>query len=90
MGYVLLSDSEKVVDGLRKMLVDMDEDYIEYIPSKLIEIEKALFIIVIAKKGLDKEEYFPRGRWATIQAIEERIAAELDRLIFSARSTRGD
>lgn len=45
-----------------------------------VEIPDALYIIAVAEHAEDREEYFPYGKWRTIQAIEGRIEQELKKL----------
>ena len=45
-----------------------------------VEIPVALLIVAIAKRAEDKPAWFPCGKWATIQAIEQSVALELDKL----------
>ena len=53
-------------------------------PNKIVQsfvsCNWALMIIAIAERADDKEEWFPHGKWATIQAIQGRIDKELDML----------
>jgi hypothetical protein len=75
MHAVLLSDSSKVVDGLSAMMdaaVGPHDSVYSY-----VSVEIALLIVEIAKLAEDRAEWFPRGKWATIQAIEERIQLQL-------------
>ncbi len=75
MDAVLLSDSSRVLDGLSLMMEAAlgPHDYVH----GYVGVEVALLITEIAKLADDREAWFPRGKWATIQAIEERINLEL-------------
>ena len=46
----------------------------------IAEVPIALYIVEIAKIADDKEEWFPLGKWATIQAIQGRIEKEITTL----------
>ena len=37
------------------------------------EVPVALFIIEVAKRAMDCKDWFPHGKWATIQAIQNRV-----------------
>lgn len=73
---VKLSDSNSVLDGLRDML----EASIG--PHELVwmhvEARTALLIIEAAKRAQDKPQWFPRGKWATIHAMQTATWAILD------------
>lgn len=75
MDAVLLSDSSKVIDGLNQMMEAAlgPHDYVH----GYVEVPIALLIIEIAELAEDRPEWFPRGKWATIQAIQERTNREL-------------
>lgn len=76
MDSVMLSDSGRVVDGLSDMMADSIDagDLV----SKFVDAGNALLIVEIAKRAEDKEEWFIRGQWATIQAIQGRIEEAID------------
>ena len=65
------------VDGLNLMLESALGGSQGYTDSRLVEVPIALLIIEIAKIAEDREEWFPCGKWATIQAIQGRVAEEL-------------
>lgn len=68
---VFISGSSITRDGLAEML----EYYIgphEYVYS-YVPLQDALFIIEIARRAEDKPTWFPHGKWATIQSIQENI-----------------
>ena len=54
-----------------------------YTNSRLVEAPIALLIIEIAKMTEDRDEWFPCGKWATIQAIQGRVEKELKTLFSS-------
>lgn len=80
MDSILLSANRKVLDGLNRIAQDMLDDEACLCPSAYVEPSDALFIIEMAKRAEDREDYFPHGKWATIQAIQERVDKELDKL----------
>ena len=52
-----------------------------YTDSSLAEVPIALLIIEIAKRAEDRDDWFPLGKWATIQAIQDRCDEQLSILI---------
>lgn len=82
MDSILISHNDRVRDGLANML----ETAIG--PNEIIQVfvplEWALFILCLAKEAPDKDQWFPRGKWATIQAIEGRIDKEISKLSWSS------
>ena len=52
------------------------------------QIIEALLVIEAAKRAEDRVEWFPRGKWATIQAMQERTEREL-RWMFSGEAPAG-
>lgn len=78
MDSVKLSDSTRTLDGLRDMMESALglHDYVHM----HVEIPIALFIVEVAKRSEDKPEWFPRGKWATIQEIQTTIEEQLTRL----------
>ena len=81
MESISISRSSEVRSGLSAMI----EAAIG--PNEIVQVfvpmQWALFIVHVAKRAPDKPEWFPRGKWATIQAIEVRIDNELDRIDFT-------
>lgn len=81
MDFIELGGS-RVVDGLHLMLeAALGQD--DYTDSRLVEIPIALLIIEIAKIAEDRDQWFPSGKWATIQAIQGRVEKELKKLFNS-------
>ena len=76
MDYVDLGGSV-TVEGLGKMLEAALGGPHGYTDSQLVEVSIALLIVEISKIADDKEEWFPCGKWATIQAIQARIEEEI-------------
>lgn len=80
MDYIELSDSTRTRDGLAAML-DAAEDGLGVYGERLyVELPIALLIIAIAKRAEDRPDWFPRGKWATIQSLQGECDAQLDTL----------
>lgn len=66
---VTLTANNKVLTGLRLLM--------EYARQKTlqptVDIPTALKLVEVAKDAQDLPSFFPHGKWATIQAIQERI-----------------
>ena len=80
MDYIKLGGS-RTVDGLGLMLESAFGGPHGYTDTNLVEVSTALFIVEIAKVAEDREEWFPCGKWATIQAIQAQIEKQI-RLLF--------
>lgn len=80
MDYVELGGSY-VCDGLGLMLEAALGAH-GYTNSRLVEVPIALLIIEIAKLAEDRDEWFPSGKWATIQAIQGRVEKQLKGLFL--------
>ncbi len=76
MDFVHLSESPRVIDGLKDMMNTIIGEN-EYVQS-YVNVEIALLICEIAKRAEDKDGWFPRGKWATIQAIQARINEQIN------------
>lgn len=77
----LLSDHADVVEGLRRMMQErFGDEYDEY-ARMWVPMGRALLIVAVARRVEDKPEYFPRGKWATIQAIEQGVDWVIDRAL---------
>ena len=82
LDYVPLTDSDRVRDGLSDMLTAAIGDHAYGLGY--VEVSLALFVIEVAKRAEDRADWFPRGKWATIQAIQERTERELQWLFREA------
>lgn len=51
--------------------------------QKHVAVCIALFVEAIARVAEDKPEWFPHGKWATIQGIQGRIYAEINKIEWS-------
>lgn len=89
MDAVQLSDSSRVLDGLRDMLAAALGDEHDYVHSH-VEVPVALLIIEAAKRADDRPEWFIRGKWATIQAIQAATDKQLSTLYASCARTRDE
>lgn len=43
--------------------------------------ERMAWFLMLLRRCEDKEEFFPRGKWATIQEIENQLNREADALL---------
>ena len=78
LDYVMLTDSERVRDGLSDMLTAAIGEHAYNLGY--VDVQLALLVIEAAKRAPDKAEWFPRGKWATIQAMQSRTEEELARM----------
>lgn len=65
---VLLTESERVRDGLEDMLTAAIGEHGHIL--RHVDVGLALLVIEAAKRADDREDWFPRGKWATIQAMQ--------------------
>lgn len=79
MDFVYFIDSKMAFDGIRKMLAGVKMEWLVD-GGQWVDVEQALLIIEIAKRSEDREEWYPLGKWATIQAMQSRVDAELNKL----------
>lgn len=86
MDYIHLSESKAVVTGLADLMRDLIDGEMYVYP--FVEAASALLILEIAKLAEDRHEYFPRGKWATIQNIQARIAFAIDAEIAKTKEER--
>lgn len=75
---VHLTDSAKVLAGLSDMIEAAlgPHDY----THSFVDVPIALFILELVRRAPDKPEWFPRGKWATIQSIQTATEKELVKL----------
>lgn len=75
MDSILISENSAVVEGLSQMMEAAvgPHDYVH----GYVDVPIALFIVEIAKLAEDRPEWFPRGRWATIQSIQRRTHVQM-------------
>lgn len=77
---VMLTDSAMVRDGLADMLTAAIGEHAYNLGH--VNVPLALLVIEAAKRADDREEWFPLGKWATVQSMQERTEREL-RWLFS-------
>lgn len=87
MDSIHLTSSRSTLEGLKLMIHESigDNDYV----YSSVDIPVALYICEVAKRAVDIDRYFPFGKWATIQAIQERIDKQLDHLHRKDRPDHG-
>lgn len=78
MDSILLSLNSRTIDGLRDLMAAAD-DAAELVHPH-VDISVAMLIAAVARRSEDRPEWFPAGRWATIQSIETAINKQLDHL----------
>ena len=76
MDFVELGGS-RVVEGIGKMLDAALGKPHGHTDSRLVDVPTALMIVEIAKRADDRDDWFPCGQWATIQAIQGRVEKQL-------------
>jgi hypothetical protein len=77
----MLTDSPQVRDGLADMLTAAIGEHGYSLEH--VDVQLALLVIEAAKRAEDRDEWFPRGKWATVQAMQDRTEREL-RWLFRA------
>ena len=50
----------------------------------LTPVATGLLVVEVAKRADDRVEWFPCGKWATIQAVQSRCDEQLKTLFFPA------
>jgi hypothetical protein len=78
LDVVLLTNSPSVRDGLNKMLTAAVGEHGYTLEWE--ELPIALLLIEIAKRANDREDWFPHGRWATIQHMQHIVDEEMRKL----------
>jgi len=81
MDTISISRHSEVRSGLSAMIESAIGPH--EIVQVFVSMQWALFIVALAKRAPDKPEWFPKGKWATIQAIEDRIVNELQKITFT-------
>ena len=75
MDSVLLSQSSRVLDGLQDMMTAAIGAH-DYVYGH-VDVQIALLVIEAAKRAEDREEWFPHGKWATIQSMQSATERQL-------------
>ena len=81
---VRLTNSDRLRSGLVDMLTAAIGEHgylLDY-----TDVGTALMVIEAAKRAVDREDWFPRGKWATVQAMQAAVECELW-WMFRAEST---
>jgi hypothetical protein len=78
MDIVEVSRSDRVLDGLRDMMTAAVGPH--ELVHRHVEVPTALLLIEAAKRAEDRDDWFPHGKWATVQAMQERVERELRKL----------
>jgi hypothetical protein len=81
MDSVHLTESSRTLDGLRDMMQAADDA--AELAQHWVDVSTALLIIEVAKRAEDRPEWFLRGKWATIQSMQDATEREL-RKLFAA------
>ena len=74
--------SSKAADGIGLAL---DQDF-----SRVELPDRMAWVVLLLRKIEDNENYFPMGKWATIQSIESQLDAAANQLIQSMPEKRHD
>ena len=82
MDSVILSESSRVLDGLRDMMTAAIGAH-EYVHAH-VDASIALLVIEAAKRAEDRDEWFPRGKWATIQHMQSATDRQLAMMFHDA------
>jgi hypothetical protein len=88
LDFVRLTSSDSVRDGLSDMLTAAIGEHAYSLAC--VEVPIALLVVEAAKRAEDRDEWFPRGKWATIQAMQEAIEQELGNLFRPDGVTTAD
>ena len=86
LDVVNLTESHTVRDGLSAMLTAAIGEH-AYCLSH-VDAATALLVIEAAKRAEDREDWFPRGKWATVHAMQERTERELQWLFAASCAHR--
>ena len=87
MDYIEIAGSEMVKCGLEDMLDAVEDGMSGLIQGgRFTDVATGLLVVEIAKLAEDRDEWFPCGKWATIQAIQGRCDKELKTLFCNTES----
>lgn len=65
--------SESACAGLARMMDAMLGETHSFVVCRHVDLALATLLIYLAKMADDSEELFPRGKWATIQILEDKV-----------------
>ena len=78
MDSIYISDSSRVIDGLTDMM-EVADGMGSMIYSHC-DVATVLLIVEVAKLAADRVDWFPHGKWATIQMLQGKVFSELSKL----------
>ena len=84
-GPMVETVSERARNGLSEMLTAALGDH--DLMRSWVDMSDALFFIELAKIAPDNPEWFPHGKWATIQQLQLHVHAELVKIAFADTSS---
>ncbi len=73
---VYIGGSNHVLDGLGVMLEAALSDH--DLVRGWMGVPTLLYVLEIAKRAEDRPEWFPHGKWATIQSLQVKVEKALD------------
>jgi hypothetical protein len=79
MDVTMLSRNPRVVDGLAGALNDAEEGLGD-LARTYVDVGTALLVAEVAMRCEDRPDWFPAGKWATIQSIQGAIDAEVGKI----------
>ena len=82
LDFVRLTEGDMVRKGLEAMLTAAIGEHGHILG--FVNVEVALLVIEAAKRAEDRPEWFPHGKWATVQSMQERAERELRWLFVGA------
>ena len=82
LDVVCLTASKSVRAGLEEMLIAAVGEHGYSLGS--VDVQIALLVIEAAKRAEDRDEWFPRGKWATVQAMQDVTERELRKMFDGA------
>lgn len=80
MDMIQIAERQLAYEGLELMLTAAigGHDY----SKGWVPFEIACMVEQLARAAEDRDEWFPLGKWATIQALQGRIDAEIKKLTW--------
>ena len=85
MDSVHICDWDKTLDGLRAMLAAAGEGMEALLEGgRWVDVQVGLLVIEVAKLADDREDWFPLGKWATIQNMQAVCEKQLRTLFANA------
>jgi hypothetical protein len=81
MDSIRLADHSRTLDGLRQMMEEID-DAAELVQAH-VDVSIALLIAEIGRRAEDRPEWFPSGKWATLQHIQASIDRQIGSLFVN-------